>query len=398
MRRPPGRVRDRSGRRSGATGATRRPTPCTSRSTRSAASSTCPLCLNAGLPGPPIPGEAQNPIHLDRVCVRFPELKLCMMHGADPWWDVAIRLMIKYPNLHLMTSAWAPKYLPESLLHYMRDPRQAEGDLRLRRPGAVDGALPRRGRQPRSRREVLDAYLYRNAQEFFFSMNRHVYVHERIAIEGGGRGRMIEMIRTRWAPHLEAGHGVRLVGVWATVGSTADGPKSACSGRWTTGTTSRVRVGRSVPDGGARRLPHRAVEPGARLPARRSLDVAAADGVLARRRDDRRTASPADVVLREDVRSMPGRMADVPRGAAVRVRPLAEARGLRLLGAYEHAVVPNTRHSTSGRCASWEHWKTLMEAERRRRRAPRVDRPPGRVARRHRRLPRRPAAEEALRT
>ena len=79
-----------------------------------------PLCLNTGLPGPPIPGEVQNPIHLDRVCVRFPELKLCMIHGADPWWDTAIRLMIKYKNLRLMTSAWSPKYLPESLLHYMR--------------------------------------------------------------------------------------------------------------------------------------------------------------------------------------------------------------------------------------------------------------------------------------
>src|SRR5436305_7933331 len=79
-----------------------------------------PLCMNTGLPGPPIPGEVQNPIHLDRVCVRFPELKLCMMHGADPWWDTAIRLMIKYKNLRLMTSAWSPKRLPESLLHYMR--------------------------------------------------------------------------------------------------------------------------------------------------------------------------------------------------------------------------------------------------------------------------------------
>ena len=78
-----------------------------------------PLCLNTGIPGPPIPGEAQNPIHLDRVCVRFPELRLCMIHGADPWWDVAIRLMLKYKNLRLMTSAWSPKRLPESLLHYM---------------------------------------------------------------------------------------------------------------------------------------------------------------------------------------------------------------------------------------------------------------------------------------
>jgi predicted TIM-barrel fold metal-dependent hydrolase len=79
-----------------------------------------PLCMNTGIPGPPLPAEAQNPIHLDRVCYRFPELKLCMIHGADPWWDTAIRLMLKYKNLRLMTSAWSPKRLPDSLLHYMR--------------------------------------------------------------------------------------------------------------------------------------------------------------------------------------------------------------------------------------------------------------------------------------
>jgi len=78
-----------------------------------------PLCINTGIPGPPLPGEVQDPIHLDRVCVRFPELKLCMIHGADPWWETAIRLMLKYRNLRLMTSAWSPKRLPESLLHYM---------------------------------------------------------------------------------------------------------------------------------------------------------------------------------------------------------------------------------------------------------------------------------------
>ncbi len=78
-----------------------------------------PLCMNTGIPGPPLPGEAQHPMHLDRVCYRFPELKLCMIHGADPWWDTAIRLMLKYRNLRLMTSAWSPKRLPPSLLHYM---------------------------------------------------------------------------------------------------------------------------------------------------------------------------------------------------------------------------------------------------------------------------------------
>lgn len=131
-----------------------------------------PLCVNTGLPGPPIPGEVQNPIHLDRVCVRFPELKLCMIHGADPWWDVAIRLLIKYENLRLMTSAWSPKRLPESLLHYMRT-RGAKkvifaSDwpvLRQTRvvPEALALDLPA---------NVLDDYLYNNAEEYFFGAGK----------------------------------------------------------------------------------------------------------------------------------------------------------------------------------------------------------------------------------
>ncbi len=127
-----------------------------------------PLCVNTGIPGPPIPGEVQHPIHLDRVCVRFPELRLCMIHGADPWWDVAIRMLIKYRNLRLMTSAWSPKRLPETLLHFMRT-RGADKVI-----FASDWPVLRMERVvPEARAldlppEVLDKYLYRNAADFFF--------------------------------------------------------------------------------------------------------------------------------------------------------------------------------------------------------------------------------------
>lgn len=127
-----------------------------------------PVCLNTGIPGPPLPAEAQHPIHLDRVCIRFPELKLCMIHGADPWWDVAIRLMIKYRNLRLMTSAWSPKRLPESLLHYMRtrgkdrvvfasDSPVLSMERTLGEAAKLD--LPE---------EVRDQWLYQNGRSFFF--------------------------------------------------------------------------------------------------------------------------------------------------------------------------------------------------------------------------------------
>jgi predicted TIM-barrel fold metal-dependent hydrolase len=127
-----------------------------------------PLCINTGIPGPPLPGEAQHPMHLDRVCVRFPELRLCMIHGADPWWDVAIRLMLKYRNLRLMTSAWSPKRLPESLLHYMRtrgtDRILFASDYPVLSMARCIGEataldLPA---------EVLDGWLHGNADAFFF--------------------------------------------------------------------------------------------------------------------------------------------------------------------------------------------------------------------------------------
>lgn len=130
-----------------------------------------PLCLNTGIPGPPLPGEVQHPMHLDRVCLRFPELRLCMIHGADPWWDVAIRLMIKYRNLRLMTSAWSPKRLPEALLHYLRtrgtDRIMFASDhpvLSMERCVGEAAALD-------LPEDVLDAWLYGNAASFFFGEN-----------------------------------------------------------------------------------------------------------------------------------------------------------------------------------------------------------------------------------
>ena len=127
-----------------------------------------PLNMNTGIPGPPIPGEVQNPMYLDRVCIRFPELHLCMIHGADPWWEIAIRLMTKYPNLHLMTSAWAPKYLPETLLHYMRTRGKTKiifaSDAPVLSITRTVGEASQLDLPP----EVMDNYLYANAHRFYF--------------------------------------------------------------------------------------------------------------------------------------------------------------------------------------------------------------------------------------
>ena len=77
-----------------------------------------PICLCVGVPGPRLPMEAQKVEHLDEVCWFFPELKIVMRHGAEPWTELAWKLMLKYPNLYYSTSAFAPKYYPKDIIHY----------------------------------------------------------------------------------------------------------------------------------------------------------------------------------------------------------------------------------------------------------------------------------------
>jgi uncharacterized protein len=78
-----------------------------------------PIGIFSGIPGPRLDAAVQDPIHIDRVCRDFPMLTVIMTHGADPWWDTAIRLMLKYPNLYMMTSAWLARYLPATLIHFI---------------------------------------------------------------------------------------------------------------------------------------------------------------------------------------------------------------------------------------------------------------------------------------
>ena len=77
-----------------------------------------PIIANAGIPGPRVPAECQNVMHFDQVCYDFPELRIVMRHGAEPWEELAVKLMLKWPNLYYMPSAFAPKHYPEAIIKY----------------------------------------------------------------------------------------------------------------------------------------------------------------------------------------------------------------------------------------------------------------------------------------
>jgi predicted TIM-barrel fold metal-dependent hydrolase len=125
------------------------------------------VSVNTGIPGPPMPAEPQRPLYLDEVCLFYPELKIIMAHGADPWWGEAIRLLLKYPNLYMMTSAFLPKYLPDELIHFMNTRGQDKVMFATDFPFLpFDRAVEAAGAL-RLRPGVLEKYLRDNALRVF---------------------------------------------------------------------------------------------------------------------------------------------------------------------------------------------------------------------------------------
>jgi predicted TIM-barrel fold metal-dependent hydrolase len=77
-----------------------------------------PIFINVGVPGPRIPMMPQWVGHLDEVAYDLPELKVVMRHGAEPDEELAVKLLLKWPNLYYSTSAFAPKYWPEAIVKF----------------------------------------------------------------------------------------------------------------------------------------------------------------------------------------------------------------------------------------------------------------------------------------
>jgi len=77
-----------------------------------------PVGLNVGFPGPQVPSKYQDPMAVDDVAAFFPELTIVLQHGGEPWVDTCVKLMVKWPNVHYMTSAIAPKHIPGAIIDY----------------------------------------------------------------------------------------------------------------------------------------------------------------------------------------------------------------------------------------------------------------------------------------
>ena len=77
-----------------------------------------PIFVTVGVAGPRVPSKVQKVELVDQVMYDFPDLVLVMRHGGEPWVDLAVKLMVKWPNLHYSTSAFAPRWYPPSIVDY----------------------------------------------------------------------------------------------------------------------------------------------------------------------------------------------------------------------------------------------------------------------------------------
>src|SRR5579871_1262605 len=77
-----------------------------------------PIFCTAGVPGPRLRMAAQHVELIDEVMFDFPELVFVVRHGAEPWADLAVKLMLKWPGLHYSTSGFAPRYYPKAVIDF----------------------------------------------------------------------------------------------------------------------------------------------------------------------------------------------------------------------------------------------------------------------------------------
>ncbi len=96
--------------------------------------------LGAGAPGGRgLLVERGNPLLVDRVAARHPDLPILLAHPAFPWEREQLAVCQHKGNVHMDLSGWLPRYVDEQVLHYaatmLQDKVMFGTDYPMLRPG-----------------------------------------------------------------------------------------------------------------------------------------------------------------------------------------------------------------------------------------------------------------------
>jgi predicted TIM-barrel fold metal-dependent hydrolase len=82
-----------------------------------------PVAINVGIPGPQVRSRCQDPVLLEDVLIDFPKLTVIGAHMGHPYEELLIQYMLKWPQLHLMNSAYLSTYMSPSIVKFMNSSR-----------------------------------------------------------------------------------------------------------------------------------------------------------------------------------------------------------------------------------------------------------------------------------
>ncbi|MCU1451860.1 MAG: amidohydrolase 2 [Acidimicrobiales bacterium] len=82
-----------------------------------------PVSINIGVPGPQVRSACQHPQLLEDVLIDFPTLTVVGAHMGHPHEALLIGYMLKWPQLHLMTSAFLATYMDPAMVTFMGSSR-----------------------------------------------------------------------------------------------------------------------------------------------------------------------------------------------------------------------------------------------------------------------------------
>jgi len=79
------------------------------------------ICPSLGVPEERVPFSPQKVERIDAVAGFFPELRIVMKDGCEPWQALAVLLMRKYPSLSFASGGPPPSELPTELIVFANE-------------------------------------------------------------------------------------------------------------------------------------------------------------------------------------------------------------------------------------------------------------------------------------
>src|SRR4029078_1562994 len=104
------------------------------------------VCISVGVRVRQVRSACQHPTLLEDVLIDFPELTVIGAHMGHPYEALLIQYLLKWPQLHLMPSAYLATYFDPAVVRFM-DSSRGRGRILfasdhpvLTMPKALDGA------------------------------------------------------------------------------------------------------------------------------------------------------------------------------------------------------------------------------------------------------------------